>query len=250
MKSQLSSFITTSRYSNAKELLLTSRIKYDLLLAAALHGYDLLIYTPTVDCDGFDLIFDDRRTLVPIQLKSVFVDTNNIKKRRKRPKDRWEIHRKLIRPLFSNLEGFRLHSPSYGAGRGGGILLVNIKEEYHRESLEISYFYCDFLVLHLFLENLIQPKKISPSKINDLKYEIIDTMDGKFWLPKWAFVKAKSPEHLLALAGLGSRVSSLWREYMYELLCCKNIPSFQSELGSEYEMREYIKEQINKLIDN
>ena len=210
-----------------------------MLLAAAVCGYDLLIYTPTVDCDGFDLIFDDRRTLVPIQLKSVAGTTG-----------RWGIHRKLIRPLFANLKGFRLHSPSYGAGRGGGILRVDIKEEHHGESLEISYFYSDFLIIHLFLENLIKPKKISPSKIDALKYKIIDHMDGKFKLPKWAFLKAKSPEHLLALAGLSSRVGSLWREYMYELLCCKNIPNYQSEFGSEHEMREYIKEHVTKLIDN
>jgi hypothetical protein len=249
MTSQLSKFLKSPGYSKARELLLTSKIKYDMLLAAAVRGYDLLIYTPTVDCDGFDLIFDDRLTLVPIQLKSVFVDTNNIKKCRKRPKDRWEIHRKLIRPQFSNLEGFRLHSPSYG-GRGGGILLVDIKEEHHGESLEISYFYSDFLIIHLFLENLIQPKKIPPFKIDALKYEIIDQMDGKFNLPKWAFVKAKSPEHLLALAGLSSRVGSLWREHMNGLLSCKNIPNYQLALGSEYEMREYIKEQVTKLIDN
>ncbi|EGW23206.1 hypothetical protein [Methylobacter tundripaludum] len=239
MTSKLSKFLKSPGYSNARELLLTSRIKYDMLLAAAVRGEDLLIYTPTVDCDGFDLIFDDRRTRVPIQLKSVAGKTNS-----------WEIHRKLIRPPFSNLEGFRLHSPSYGAGRGGGILLVDIKEEHHGESLEISYFYSDFLIIHLFLENLIQPKKIPPFKIDALKYEIIDQMDGKFNLPKWAFVKAKSPEHLLALAGLGSRVGGLWREYMYELLSGKNIPNYQSAFGSEYEMREYIKEHVTKLIGN
>lgn len=239
MKSQLSNFLSSSRYSNARELLLTSRIKHDLLLAAAVCGYDLLIYTPTVDCDGFDLIFDDRLTLVPIQLKTVAGKTNS-----------WKIHRKLIRPLFSNLEGFRLHSPSHGAGRGGGIILVDIKEEHHGESLEISYFYSDFLIIHLFLENLFQPKRISPFKIDALKYEIIGQMDGMFKLPKWAFVKAKSPEHLLALAGLSSRVNSLWREHMYELLCYKNIPNFLSVFGTEYEMREHIKEQVAKLIDN
>jgi hypothetical protein len=238
MTSRLSSFLTSPQYSNARELLLTSRIKYDMLLAAAVRGYDLLIYTPTVDCDGFDLIFDDRRTLVPIQLKTVIGKTNT-----------WEIHRKLIRPSFSSLEIFRLQSPSYGAGRGGGILLVDIKEE-QGESLEISYFYCDFLIIHLFLEKIIQSKKITSFKINELKYDIIGQIDGKFTLPKWAFVKAKSPEHLLALIGLSSRANGLWREYMCEFLRYKNIPNFQSPVGTEHEMREYIKEQVINLIDN
>ena len=116
--------------------------------------------------------------------------------------------------------------------------------------MEISYFYSDFLIIHLFLENLFQPKKISPFKIDALKYEIISQIDDMFKLPKWAFVKAKSPEHLLALAGLSSRVSSLWRKNMYELLCCKNKQNYHSALGSEHEMREYIKEQVAKLIDN
>lgn len=155
---------------------------------------------------------------------------------------------RVYRGFFVSIGFMRSHIT--GAGRGGGILRVDIKEEHHAESLEISYFYSDFLIIHLFLENLIKPKKISPSKINDLKNKIIDQMDGKFNLPKWAFVKAKSPEHLLALAGLSSRVSSLWREYMYELLSGKNIQNYQSALGSEHEMREYIKEHVTKLIDN
>lgn len=76
MTSQLSKFLKSAHKSKARELLITSKVKYDTLLAAALSGYDLLIYEPTVDSDGFDIIFDDRRTLLPIQLKSTVVKAN------------------------------------------------------------------------------------------------------------------------------------------------------------------------------
>lgn len=39
--------------------------------AAAGRGYDLLVYLPTVDRDGFDVILDDRDRLVQIQLNSI-----------------------------------------------------------------------------------------------------------------------------------------------------------------------------------
>lgn len=70
MENHLASFISGFRQSRSREYLLTTRLVHDLGVAAAVSGYDLLVYLPTVDADGFDVIFDDRDRLVAMQLKS------------------------------------------------------------------------------------------------------------------------------------------------------------------------------------
>lgn len=237
MTSPLSKFLKSANKSKARELLITSKVKYDTLLAAALSGYDLLVYQPTVDSDGFDIIFDDRRTLLPIQLKSTVVKANS-----------WSIHRRLIRPEFPDLEIFGLHSPSHGKGKGGGVLLIEIKEASECDELNIRYFFSDFLILHLFLEKIINEPRSAYSKTIGLKHQIVDQVDGYFKLPKFAFLEAKSPEHFLALAGLGSRKSSLWREHMQDLLRYQNIQGFQSHLGTKEYVRQYVAEEVKKLV--
>ena len=88
-ESSLTSFLRAEKNSKSREFLLTSRVIHDLMVAAAARGYDLLVYVPTVDSDGFDLILDDRDTFLPLQLKSVISDGKATE---------WAIHRKLLRP--------------------------------------------------------------------------------------------------------------------------------------------------------
>ena len=70
IEDHLRNFIGGYRQSRSREYLLTIRLVHDLGVAAAASGYELLVYLPTVDSDGFDVIFDDRKRLVAMQLKS------------------------------------------------------------------------------------------------------------------------------------------------------------------------------------
>src|SRR5690348_16596495 len=97
MTDHLNKFFAGFKDSRSREYILTTRIVHDLTLAAAASGYNLLVYLPTVDADGFDIIFDDRDRLVPIQLKSV---TNNGKA------SSWEIRRSLLRPKIEETQLF------------------------------------------------------------------------------------------------------------------------------------------------
>jgi hypothetical protein len=71
MTDHLKTFLSGFRDSRNREYVLATRLVHDLAVAAAGSGYNLLVYLPTVDGDGFDVIFDDRDRLVAIQLKSV-----------------------------------------------------------------------------------------------------------------------------------------------------------------------------------
>ncbi|HEX7333008.1 MAG TPA: hypothetical protein VF290_16010 [Pyrinomonadaceae bacterium] len=67
-------FAMTSPSLRSREYLLTTRLVHDLGVAAAALGYDLLVYLPTVDSDGFDVIFRDRDRVVAMQLKLVVAE--------------------------------------------------------------------------------------------------------------------------------------------------------------------------------
>jgi len=71
VRTKLEMFLSGSHRSTSREYILTTRLIHDLTVAAVARGYDLLVYLPTVDSDGFDVILDDRDRLVPIQVKSI-----------------------------------------------------------------------------------------------------------------------------------------------------------------------------------
>ncbi len=75
MTTELETFLLEGENSRTKESLVNYRLFYDLKLAAALQGYDLSLYTPDVDRDGFDIILDDQDSVRKIQLKTVSNDS-------------------------------------------------------------------------------------------------------------------------------------------------------------------------------
>lgn len=96
----------------SREYLLTTRLVHDLTVAAARRGYDLLVYLPTLDGDGFDVILDDRDRLVPIQLKSVI---------RGGKAAGWDVRRSLIRPKPEDADLYGFEPSPTGTGRGGAV---------------------------------------------------------------------------------------------------------------------------------
>jgi hypothetical protein len=137
MTTKLRAFLSDSHKSGSREYILTTRLVHDLTVAAAERGYDLLVYLPTVDSDGFDVIVDDRDRLVPIQLKSI-VKGGKV--------SQWKIRRKLIRPEpeFAELYGFE-SSPN-GVGRAGGVILTTVVAA-GEAKVDVWYAYTDVDVL-------------------------------------------------------------------------------------------------------
>lgn len=213
-------FLSTPKNTKAREQLLESKIVYDLMLAAANKGYGLLSYKSATDTDGFDVVLDDRQTIIPIQLKTVLGSTNE-----------WKIHRTLIRPRIDDLETHQLHAIHRHVGRAGGIMLSKISINGH--DLNIDYYYSDFLIIKLIYHTFINLPKKQALRIDKLRRDLIDEAQGKFTYPFCAFVKLKSPDELLAIAGLRSKFFSFWRGYFQEYLRFKNISIFESHIGKE-----------------
>jgi hypothetical protein len=112
MSSHLTKFLSAAKNTKAREQLLENKVVFDLMLAAAKRGYGLLSYKSATDTDGFDVVFDDRQTLIPIQLKTVSGSTK-----------KWDIHRTLIKPKIDDLEMHQLYATHRHIGRAGGIIL-------------------------------------------------------------------------------------------------------------------------------
>lgn len=202
----LASFIRAKKNSSPRELLLTSGIIHDLMVAAAARDYALLVYTPTVDSDGFDLILDDRERLLPLQLKSRILGGKASK---------WAIHRKLIRPKPHEIEWFGFDPSPCGEGRGGGVILIEVKA--NESTTEVIYHYTDIRILTAFWLNLINVGTPTKRRLDRLRIELNEKSGGKVNVPRTAFVRARSPEHLLALAGLQSRLNTSWPHLLDQL---------------------------------
>jgi hypothetical protein len=235
MPSHLSKFLSAAKNTKAREQLLESKVIYDLMLAAAKRGYGLLSYKSATDTDGFDVVLDDRQTLIPIQLKTVSGSTK-----------KWEIHRTLIRPKIDDLEMHQLYATFRHMGRAGGIILSSISIE--GEDIEVQYYYSDFLIIELLCHGIVERPKKQLIRIEQLRRELIDEAKGKVEYPICAFVGVKSPEELLAIAGLQSKAYSLWRGYFQEYLRFQNIPEHTSHLCTKSEALAYVKEHIPALI--
>ena len=199
--SDLRSFLKEAANTTARESLIGSRISYDLKLMAALRGYDLRIYTPDVDRDGFDIILDDKDRAVKIQLKTVLDDSTT---------PYWEIHKTMLRPSYEFCEALGFECSPEGTGIQGGIILVELSPGI--DSLDVTYYYTDILVitaLHLRIVN--KSPKIQEKTFRSFYRKIMSgTSHDKIDVRRSLFVKAKTPDHLLGLMGLHSTSHVGW----------------------------------------
>lgn len=205
---KLQTFLSDRRRSSSREYILTTRLIHDLTVAAAARGYDLLVYLPTVDSDGFDVILDDRDRLVPIQIKSI------VKGRGAR---QWKIRRTLLRPKWEVAELYGFESSPSGVGRAGGVILTTVAAA-SEAMVDVSYAYTDIDILTMMWEDIIPRAPKQKEGLWKLQNELKSDPDGSVMLPHYAFLRASSPEHLLALAGLLSRVEQPLRLQLRKLL--------------------------------
>lgn len=218
MTDQLDKFFGGFKDSRSREYILTTRLVHDLTLAAAASGYNLLVYLPTVDADGFDVIFDDRDRLVPTQLKSVT---------RGGKASSWRIRRSLLRPKTEEADLFGFESSPSGTGRGGGVILTTV--EAVGESIKVEYRYTDIMVLSALWTGIINRPQPQQDRLRHLRRDLESESTGSVKVPRSAFVHAATPAKLLAIMGLHSHVQSNWRSHMSCLLKHTNL---QGELSA------------------
>lgn len=212
MTAHLQAFLRGYRDSRSREYILTTRLVHDLTVAAASSGYTLLVYLPTVDADGFDIIFDDKDRLVPTQLKSIVARGKAAT---------WEVRRSLLRPRPEEAELYGFESSPAGTGRGGGVILTTAEAD--GEKLKVSYKYTDITVLSVLWEQIVKVPQPHQKRLLRLRKELESQPPGRVKLPRSAFMHAATPSKLLAMMGLHSHIQSNWRLHMMNLLKHKNL---------------------------
>jgi hypothetical protein len=185
---------------------------HDLAVAAAGSGYNLLVYVPTVDADGFDVIFDDRDRLVAIQLKSIVTGGKAAS---------WKIRRSLLRPKPEEADLFGFEPSPRGTGRGGGVILTTASAV--NAKVEVRYSYTDIVILSVLWGQIIKRPKPQQDRLRHLRKELESDSAGSVELPRSAFVQVGTPAKLLAMMGLHSDVQSNWRLHMSQLLRNENL---------------------------
>jgi hypothetical protein len=209
MTDQLEKFLGGFKDSGSREYVLTTRLVHDLVVAAASSGYNLRVYIPTVDADGFDVIFyDDQDRLVAIQLKSIVTGGKAAS---------WKIRRTLLRPKPEEADLFGFEPSS----RGGGVILTTASAI--NAKVEVKYSYTDIVILSVLWAQIIKRPKPQQDRLRHLRKELESDSAGSVKLPRSAFVQAGTPAKLLAVMGLHSDVQSNWRKHMWQLLRHENL---------------------------
>lgn len=211
-KTKLQEYLGGSSRSTSREYLLTTRLIHDVCAAAGARGYDLRVYTPTVDADGFDVIFDDGDRLVPVQLKSVVAGGKA---------KGWDIRRSLLRPEPDEADLFGFEPSPSGTGRGGGV--IRITAEASGEAVSVTYSYTDIAVLSLLWGGILSRPDSQVKRLARLRNELESEPSGEVSLPRSAFLHAPSPSALLALAGLHSAINTAWRNQLRMILRQENL---------------------------
>jgi hypothetical protein len=160
-----------------------------------------------VDADGFDVVFDDRQALVPMQLKSVVGGGKA---------SGWKIRRSLLRPALEQTDVFGFESSPSGTGRGGGVILTTATAI--GESVRVKYAYTDLVILSAIWMGVVERPKPQRDRLIMLRQQLEEDPKGSVEMPRSAFITAGTPGQLLALAGLSSHVDGSWRHHMFDLL--------------------------------
>jgi len=239
---QIKKFLLDKVNSTSKEVIFNYKVFYDLKLAAAEHGYDLSIYIPDVDRDGYDVIFDDRDSIKKVQLKTFLTTTSS-----------WDIHKSIVRPHFHASEDLGLEPSPTGSGCQGGVILIEIKLK--EDEVTTSYWYTDIFILKALQLGIVTRKpKIKGSILNNFYEELRNGVSYekiKIKMKKSMFVKAKTSGHLLTLMGLHGPGSLTWYDKIIQLSKCKLRIIAESKLPSPLEiLKKQAKENLIELTLN
>lgn len=220
--------------STVREAILKHRLIYDLKIAAALREYDLRVFEPDIDRDGYDLILDDGDDIRKLQVKSVFESETK----------KWAIRKRLLCLPRHLIEKFSFFPSPETEGYGGGFILIDAKS--HNNDISVDYWYTDFYMIFAMRQGLVKKSSDGPSNkqidnfVNEL-FSNTETRNTKIDIGKSFLVKLKGKEELLALLGMHSRYYGKgWINNLIEYL--KN--NENSKIGH----KKMIEETFKKLI--
>ena len=198
-------------HSQEREAVMMHRLIYDLQMAAAEMGYFLDVYHVEVDQKGFDIALED----VPVghqkkmQIKTAKSDKSDAE---------WPIHSTLLLPDRGTAKKCRLSLPANGM-LGGAIVMSLSSPESPDSKVDVDYLYADFFTLSAIERGLVPWKKTSTTEsVHRRLYDVQACKLQKVELQKAAFVQAKSPKHLLELAGFRSQDGDSWTEKFVKLV--------------------------------
>jgi hypothetical protein len=200
-------------------------------IAAAHREYFLEVYTGETDQDGFDIIFDDRDVLRKFQVKTVISDSTT---------SCWGVHKTILRPLPEHAEKLEFEPSPEGSGTEGGVILMEVNCD--NPDLKVDYYYTDVFILRAFDLNVIKVPKSFKSFYHKLQR---GKSHDKIKVRKNILLNAKSPAHLLALAGLHSTVCT----NLHHLIMNCNDPKKLGidSLNCKEIISKLIKEELEKL---
>lgn len=196
--------------STVREALLQHRLIYDLKMAAALRNYDLRIYEPDIDRDGYDLILDDGDDIGRFQVKSIF-ESETLK---------WSIRKRLLRLPRYVIDKFSFFPSPETNGLGGGFILIEAKS--YNNNITVDYWYMDFYVIFAMRHGLVRKSNNRPSnkQIDSFVSKLFSgTGNEKIDIRKSFLIKLKGREELLVLMGMHSRCDGkCWINNLMEYL--------------------------------
>jgi hypothetical protein len=207
----ISDLISDPGRSRHREYLLTTQFVRDAVFAAGKAGYDLLVYLPTVDSDGFDVILDDRYHLMPLQLKSS-IEGGKV--------NGWAVHKTLLRPDPDDADLYGLDPDAAERGRAGGVVLI--RAAVVQGELAVRYAYSDIDVLAAMWYEVWPLPVAQRKRVDRIRDELSDSATDKIVLPRSAFLLVDTPSQLLALAGLTSALEENWRSTLRMALRSRN----------------------------
>lgn len=202
MNSLLAQFLRKPVNSVSREVMLSHRVALDLKVASAHSHFDLRVYRPDVDRDGFDMLLEQRSIARVLQLKSIM---RGAKTRA------WKVRTHLLHPSRNRSErlGFTLPRIGLGDGLDGAVLLIDCDVE--GEELHVGYRFFDLAVAAAHASGQTKAN----AKLQDEAWQLIRTLrrmrgDGTVDLPSRLFLKVPSAEGVLAMLGMRTRHRGSW----------------------------------------
>ncbi|HEX8574216.1 MAG TPA: hypothetical protein VF759_15855 [Allosphingosinicella sp.] len=187
-----------------RERIFFNRLSFDLKLAAARAGYHLHLYEPDVDRDGFDIVAEDDENVVGwYQTKAVLASAGTAC---------WDVGDDFLRPALAAVEHYQFDHVY--AGRGGGVILIEIADD--TSEGDVTYRYTDFDILTAIADGLLRErpwlgrgKPAKPARENAAEIVAQLRREGRgeaTTLPKNVFVTVSRADDLLGVMGLHSEL--------------------------------------------
>jgi hypothetical protein len=202
-RTNLKQFLNASINSKTRERIFFNRLYFDIKLAAARRGYSLTVFEPEVDREGFDVVLDDADTRRHLQLKSATISART---------KRWTTTPRFLRPELREMEPMFFESSPQGEGLGGGVILILIDDA--TDVCPVRYFFTDLYIIAALSAGLLVQVGKSGNAVKQLRrdqakrvlHQLYEKCDhnAELVLPLAVFLEVKSPDCLLAIAGLHS----------------------------------------------